>query len=339
MADNRAMIRSLIRAPGRAVLAAGLLALAGCGGFYWPLEPTEPRVRRAPARPAVQPAPPEVTVASGDSVYRISRRYGIAIDAIIEANRLTPPYVLQPGQRLRLPRVAYHEVVRGETLYGISRRYGLDVYALARANRLGPPYRIRVGQQVRLPGRAERLAQAPRAPVAGKTRAPSARQPVPPTLARPQRKPARPSVPAPPRRAGGGFLWPVKGRVLSRFGPKGNGLHNDGINIAARPGTPVRAVESGVVAYAGNELRGFGNLVLIKHAGGWVTAYAHNRTLLVRRGQRVGRGEAIARVGATGNVKAPQLHFELRRGRKAVDPLRHLRRQVTSRLPRRPARS
>ncbi|MCP5368477.1 MAG: M23 family metallopeptidase [Hyphomicrobiales bacterium] len=131
-------------------------------------------------------------------------------------------------------------------------------------------------------------------------------------------------LPAPaPRR---GFIWPLQGQVISDFGTKARGLQNDGINIAAPRGTPVRVAENGVVAYAGNELRGFGNLLLVKHSDGWVTAYAHNDVLLVKRGQRVTRGQVISKVGKSGAVTEPQLHFELRRNNKAVDPTRYLRR-------------
>jgi len=130
--------------------------------------------------------------------------------------------------------------------------------------------------------------------------------------------------PAPPARAGSRFVWPLEGRLLSTFGPSGQGLHNDGINIETERGTPVRAAENGVVAYSGNELQGFGNLLLVKHADGWMTAYAHNDELLVKRGDTVGRGQVISRAGSSGNVRSPQLHFELRRGTKAVDPLQHL---------------
>jgi murein DD-endopeptidase MepM/ murein hydrolase activator NlpD len=112
--------------------------------------------------------------------------------------------------------------------------------------------------------------------------------------------------------------------VVSRFGAKAKGLHNDGINIATRRGVLVRAADNGVVAYAGNELRGFGNLLLIKHSGGWVTAYAHNQVLLVKRGQTIKKGQSIARVGSTGTVNKPQLHFELRKGKLAVDPQKYL---------------
>ena len=114
--------------------------------------------------------------------------------------------------------------------------------------------------------------------------------------------------------------------MVSRFGAKAKGLHNDGINIATRRGVPVLAADHGVVAYAGNELRGFGNLLLIKHSEGWVTAYAHNQVLLVKRGQSIKKGQSIARVGSTGTVNTPQLYFELRKGKRAVDPQKYLSR-------------
>lgn len=129
------------------------------------------------------------------------------------------------------------------------------------------------------------------------------------------------SNPALAPRDGGRFQWPVHGTVLSSYGPKEGGLHNDGINIGAPAGTPVVAAEDGVVAYAGNELRGFGNLVLIRHADGWVTAYAHLERAQVEKGAKVSRGQRIGSVGATGNVTSPQLHFEVRRGSKVVDPM------------------
>ncbi|MDP9138611.1 MAG: M23 family metallopeptidase, partial [Pseudomonadota bacterium] len=113
-------------------------------------------------------------------------------------------------------------------------------------------------------------------------------------------------------------------RVISTFGPKPGGMRNEGINIAVPEGAGVRAADSGVVAYAGNELKGYGNLVLIRHHGGWVTAYAHNKELIVKRGETVKRGDMIARAGRTGSVESPQLHFELRKGSTAVDPIKYL---------------
>ncbi len=128
----------------------------------------------------------------------------------------------------------------------------------------------------------------------------------------------------PPPASAHGFIWPAHGRLIATYGPAGDGIHNDGINIAAAEGTPVLAADAGVVAYAGNELRGYGNLILLKHAGGWMTAYAHNAALLVKRGDKVRRGQPIARIGNTGAVNEPQLHFEIRRGTRALDPVEYL---------------
>ncbi len=122
----------------------------------------------------------------------------------------------------------------------------------------------------------------------------------------------------------GSMRWPVKGKIISEYGAKPNGLKNEGINIAVPEGTGVRAAESGVVAYAGNELKGYGNLVLIRHEGGWVTAYAHAKELFVKRGDIVKRGDVIAKAGQTGSVSSPQLHFEVRKGATAMDPLKFL---------------
>ena len=128
------------------------------------------------------------------------------------------------------------------------------------------------------------------------------------------------------------FRWPAKGRVIAGFGGKGGG--NDGINIALPEGTPVKAAEGGVVAYAGNELKGYGNLVLIRHPDGWVSAYAHNGDLKVKRGEQVARGQTIAISGQSGNVSSPQLHFELRKGSTPVDPMPHLSGQLRPALDR-----
>ena len=323
MPATRAVLAAVL-----AVLLAGVLLPGGCGWVEWPPPAAKPSAVNPPARPTSASRGPEsdrlfvgatqVTVGKGDSVYGLARRHRVSMRAIIDANRLRPPYLLRPGQRLALPRARTHVVKGGETLYGISRVYGVDTYALARANGLGPPYTIRVGQGLRVPGAAAPVESARRTPSSA-GRPPAGR---PPAVSRKSARPA--PVAEPPRRTGQGFIWPVRGKLLSTFGPKAKGLHNDGINIAAPRGTPVRAVEGGVVAYAGNELRGFGNLLLIKHDGGWITAYAHNETLAVKPGDRVKRGQVIARVGSTGSVSTPQLHFELRRGKRAIDPERHL---------------
>ena len=236
--------------------------------------------------------------------------------ALIDANKLRPPYRLLAGQRLTFPQARRHVIRRGETLYGISRRYSVNLYTLARANRILPPYHIRAGQNLSIPYQAARQIQTVRrqpSPSKTASRRPSTKPSLAPA-------PARKPLPRPERITGTGFIWPVRGRVVSNFGPKGKGLHNDGINIVAPRGTPVRASENGVVVYAGNELRGFGNLLLIKHHGGLITAYAHTDAMVVRRGDKVQRGQIVARVGSSGNVASPQLHFEIRRGRQAIDP-------------------
>ena len=128
----------------------------------------------------------------------------------------------------------------------------------------------------------------------------------------------------PPSTDGTSFRWPVRGRIISSYGQKPNGERNDGINVAVPEETSVKAAEAGVVIYAGNELAGYGNLILIRHANGWVSAYAHNNTIDVKRGDQVARGQIIAQAGMSGSVTSPQVHFELRKGAKPVNPLDYL---------------
>jgi murein DD-endopeptidase MepM/ murein hydrolase activator NlpD len=247
-------------------------------------------------------------------------------------------------------------IQHGQTLSEIAHGYHVPMRVIAEANGLSPPYRIQVGRTLVIPGAGPpRLAAAPASvaaaplaqrpevlqpatvpdlpPPAAPDGASVSAAPLAPPPALPEAQPAPAATPppisaAPPRReapetqaAGtGAFLWPVRGHILASYGSKPDGTHNDGVNIAAPRGTAVQAVDAGVVAYTGNELRGYGNLVLVKHADGWISAYAHCDAILVKRGEKVGRGQVIARVGSTGNVNEPQLHFELRRGQHAVDP-------------------
>lgn len=269
-------------------------------------------------------APRTVTVKRGDSVYLIARRYNVPMKAIIQTNKLEAPYVLFPGQVLTLTPPQAYTVQRGDSLYAISRKFGVDMRALAQKNTLQAPYTIFPGQKLLVP-LAYATASASAPPPASSAsnaktqprRGPSNTRPVasaPPPVA----------PPAPPARAGSRFVWPAEGKILAKFGPSGKGLHNDGINIDVPKGTSVRAAENGVVAYSGNELQGFGNLLLVKHADGWMSAYAHNDELMVKRGEQVKRGQIISKAGSSGNVRSPQVHFELRRGTKAVDPLKYL---------------
>ncbi len=286
-------------------------------GDFVPVPP--PGARQIPI-----PANGTHTVVRGNTVYSIARLYGVPVRSIIETNGLQPPYLLKVGDRLRLPTRRTHRVTQGDTVYSISRVYQVPMSELMRVNGIQPPYTIVIGQELAVPtGSAHTNAAVPLAVPAAPIAAPrpAARQATPNQVA---------VLPSPPPRTGRLFLWPVKGEVLSGFGAQPGGRHNDGINIGARRGATVIAAESGVVAYAGNELRGFGNLLLIKHADGFMTAYAHNDALLVKRGQKVKKGEAIARVGSSGSVGRPQLHFEIRKGRKAVNPLDYLPKRSAS---------
>lgn len=229
-------------------------------------------------------------------------------------------------------RPAEHVVAAGEDLYSIALRYDLDAYQLALANDLSPPFTVTAGQTLRLDVERSAVAAAPDDGVGG-ILAPGAAPGGGDEGRGPKQPPSDGSAttaqrvpPAPPPVLQQGFIWPVTGTVISTFGAKGGGLYNDGINIAAAAGTPVRAAEDGIVAYAGNELRGFGNMLLIRHPDGWMTTYAHAEELLVSKGERVSKGQVIARVGSTGGVSRPQLHFEMRKGKKPVDPLDYLRR-------------
>jgi murein DD-endopeptidase MepM/ murein hydrolase activator NlpD len=232
---------------------------------------------------------------------------------------------------------AVHVVVPGETLHSIARLYGKPALVLAKANNIPPDSRLKIGERIVIPEvRSGSSPPAPAAPVAPRAEAPLA-PPSGPNLATAESPhSARLASPAPPAGeqspvktaeptgALASFRWPVRGRVIAGFGPKPNGLQNDGINLAVPEGTPIKVAEDGVVAYAGNELKGYGNLVLVRHSSGFVTAYAHASEILVKKGDAVKRGQVIAKSGQTGSVTSPQLHFEIRKGATPVDPAQYL---------------
>lgn len=265
-------------------------------------------VNKVAPRQAAPSGKQRVTVKKGDTVYGISRRFDIPVKDLIKLNRLKPPYVLSLGTKLLVPSRNYHTVQRGDTGTNIAKRYGVHVSALMRLNNIRKPFILSLGQKLKLPGGASNNSSK---------------------VAAAKGKSGRKSVTrgknlAAPPRSGNGFSWPLKGKVVSRYGPKSEGQKNEGINIAAKLGAPVRAAQSGVVVYASNGIEGYGNLLLIKHSGGWMTTYAHNERILVTKGQTVARGQVIARVGKSGGVKIPQLHFEIRKGRLTYDPVKYL---------------
>lgn len=278
-------------------------------------------------------------VKKGDTIYGISLKHNVKMDSLIALNRLSPPYILHIGQKLKLPMAVSHIVRRGETLSSIAKKYNVSVKDLAQKNKIRNPRLLRVGQRLYMPGQMDAVASRsyspPKNQVRGNTPKPSSQSKRTATRKRPSSPiVASANVPAsvtkislPTARSGKGFLWPTRGKVISYYGPKKNGLKNDGINIKTKDGQKVVAAENGVVAYSGNELKGFGNLLLVKHKGGWVTAYAHNKKLIVKRGDHVKRGQHIAYSGKTGSVSTPQLHFEIRKGTKAVNPTKYLKRK------------
>ena len=285
-----------------AVAVAGALVV-GCAGK--PPPPPAASAAVKPAKPLAKPAPkpswqarkvvPDAastpqgrvhTVKSGETGIAIAIAYGVKWDRIIALNRLKAPYVLEVGDKLLLPTA---KQVAAQTPEERARAFSLDIDDI-----------ITGGE----PAIAGQLVTASPAP-------------------KPRPAPSRPSTPAPaPIGDAPALRWPVEGRVLSGFGAKPGGRFNDGVNLKASAGAPVRAAGDGVVAYAGDAIPAFGNLILIKHPGGWVTAYGHAEALLVSRGTKVTTGDVIARAGQTGDVGEPQVHFEVRRGRTPVDPTR-----------------
>ena len=288
----------------------------------------------------------EITVAAGDTLYSLAQLYGTTVDELIRENNLSAPYTLSVGQKLKVPvekesmavqtitvptrattttRVELQEitVAAGDTLYSLSRKYSVPVNDLAVMNNLSAPFTLSVGQKLKVPN----LNNAPvRTKVAATNDSNTA-----PTVAasgKPKEKiSSEPTqkLPTISARSSSKFSWPVQGKVLSAYGAKGDGLFNDGINIAAARGTSVGAAENGVVAYAGNEVKGMGNLIIIQHSGGWMTVYAHLDSMSVRRGNKVSVGQKIGTVGETGKVDQPQLHFEIRKGTKAYNPASYLK--------------
>jgi murein DD-endopeptidase MepM/ murein hydrolase activator NlpD len=300
------------------------------------------------ARPAPTPAletPRDVQVQPFENLYDLAERTRTPIRAIIDANNLRPPYTLVPGSVLRIPSPAVYTVAEGDTLFGVARRFSIDPQSLANLNDIPLETRVRSGQRLALPslvhdkgpiagahgvrpeGLGEETAQAP--PREARTpshinwaKASAATNPG----AHSQETLASTGEPEPPPRVEtpaasdsdiaslgkGKFVWPVRGEILSTFGPKGPGQRNDGGNIAAAAGEIVKASAAGVVVYAGASIPAFGNLVLVKHPGGWATLYGNLGKITVRDNAEVAQGQQIGVAGVSGAVDRAQVHFEIR---------------------------
>jgi murein DD-endopeptidase MepM/ murein hydrolase activator NlpD len=339
---------------GRGVARVGLVgilagALSACVQQQDPAPVFQRSSQSTPVYAPMSAPPPtlQVIVRRGQTLDGYAYTYHVPKSAIIAANGLHPPYELKAGQHLTIP--TSHTALQ-QPMHPIA---AVPVVAAANwpsshsvtATPLAPP----PSQQATTP-QPPSIPQTLSPPPAGPPPAAATAQPAvipldgpppkaaaaaPATLTPPRSEPATLTPPppaqaapaAPPAQAsaesaagGGRFPWPVRGRVLASYGNTPGGGHNDGINIAAPRGTPVHSIDAGTVAYAGNEVKGYGNIVLIKHANGWISAYAHLDDVTVKPGDAIASGQVIAKVGDSGGVAEPQLHFELRRGKKSVDP-------------------
>jgi murein DD-endopeptidase MepM/ murein hydrolase activator NlpD len=297
----------------------------------------------------------QITVSPNDSLTMISQRYGVPASQILAANGMQNANQITPGTRLTIP--AHGAAVQTQVASApvrpvsgtASAPSGQTKFRLVDSSKnkaevevAEAPKRVRPGMASNQPVRVASATAEPLVTAPAST--PAAPQKV---ASLPEAKPLKPAPVAPvvesapvaaapaakapvadPEQtasvsndSSGEFRWPARGRVIAGFGANGG---NEGINIAVPEGTPVKATEAGTVTYAGSEVKGYGNLVLIRHENGFVSAYAHNGALSVKRGETVKRGQVIATSGQTGNVTSPQLHFEIRKGATPVDPMKHL---------------
>jgi murein DD-endopeptidase MepM/ murein hydrolase activator NlpD len=289
--DRRTPAPVEARAPARAPAvqeAPDWAAGEGTPLSTWALQPGDAQ----PYDPANLPRAHRV--GANESLYDIASRYQVPLRALIDQNGLEPPYALTPGRELRLPPPRFHTVARNEQLEDIARAYNVDTRSLALLNRMETPYRVRAGDRIVLPAMA-RAEAAPPARIA----APSGHPPL--------------------QTANAHLTLPMQGRVVARFGAQPSGGRLDGIEIAGREGDRISAAADGDVVYAGSDLPAYGELVLVRHANDLVTAYAYTRRALVREGQRVRAGEAIAELGAR-EEGGPRLLFQVRQGSTPIDP-------------------
>jgi murein DD-endopeptidase MepM/ murein hydrolase activator NlpD len=277
-------------------------------------------------------------VQPGDTLTGIGSRTGAGVDTIATANGLVAPYPLQIGQRLNIPGGRFHTVTQGESGIAISRAYNVTWADIVSLNGLQEPFVLRVGQRLKLPtpklllpdatpdleARAKAFSLNIEDIITGGEPALEPEQ----MAAAPSQNLVRPLAPnvavATPRAFSGRFIWPVDGAIVSKFGPSDAAERNDGIEIAASLGTPIKAASDGVVAFVGNGVAGYGGLILIRHGGGWITAYGRAGEAMVTRGQSVKQGQVIGSTGDFGTTDRPQLHFQIRQGRIPVNPINHL---------------
>ena len=281
-------------------------------------------------QPSAQPAPAKLTTASVTRPSTSPRRkpYGSVRQVSLRQTAKTPapakidtPKVVAkaPAKPTTHKKGSPYIVVAGDTVWRISNKTGVSRKDLMAANGLNQESTLQIGQKLVIPDGQVTAKVAAKTPSA-----PKAKQPLPNAVETPKVAKSEPAKPAAPVADPTKLRWPAQGKLVSSFGDINDGRKNVGINLSVPEGTAVRSAESGTVVYVGDQIANYGNLVLIRHADGLVTAYAHNKSLLVTKGETVRRGQVIARAGSTGNVSRPQLHFEVRKGSQPVDPMDYL---------------
>ncbi len=242
-----------------------------------------------------------IIIIPGDTLVTLSKKYDTTISELIKANGLKPPYVLRPGKKIIIPKSEIYEIKKNDTFFSIARCFKLSTKDIKDKNKNLDEKKLLVGKKILLPFYAKRNYCKSKIISKKSTKK--------------NKSFIRNSI----------FYWPTKGKVIATFGAKKGGRRNDGINILAPRGNPVRAAASGKVIYRGNELPAWGNLILIKHSNGWTSAYAHLDKFYVKIGDNLNAGDLIGVVGQTGNIDKNQLHFQIRKNSKPIDPMRYLK--------------
>ena len=286
-----------------------------------PVELGKGRIQRAPI-----PANRQIQAGPSDTIYSLATRYQVTPQSLIVDNDLAEPYILQEGQILKITPPREHIVTVTDSLFGISQRYAVSQFHLAELNELSEPYQLVEGQALLIPdthdftvlngSKGVNTALARPAPQAVTSVARANRD----AVVLPKSTQVRKNFVAPAFASGDAFTWPLEGQIIRDFGPAGKGVHNDGVNIGAVRGANVQVSAPGTVAYIGRNLKSFGSMVLIKHDGGYITAYAHLDDITVAEGDVLGAGQVLGTVGQTGRVDSPQLHFEVRQARQPINP-------------------
>lgn len=279
-----------------------------------------------PGRRLVLPVARTHKVLPNDTMFSLSRMYGTTVDRLAAENGIRPPYALKSGQVLKIPSGAKTAVASAAParVQQPAKEPPQPVAASSAASNANASNASTAARMLKTPGPSP-VTKAFDSLI-GKLASDNAGAETVPKVSLVSAATAEPVTRGAEmvgRSSRQGFIWPVKGQVISSYGPKTGGLYNDGINIAAPRGTPVKAASSGTVAYVG-EMRSYGNLVLIRHTNGMVTAYAHLNTVTVKSGMKVSQGQVIGAVGSTGTVMNAQLHFEVRRGKNTLDPKQYL---------------